>query len=1698
MTARIWQGWLLSVRVGVYLPIIPIGLYGLATPAIAQSTFTTSCYGNVTVWFPPCGSTIWENLGETASITFPTAVPLDGTMFSGPAILTVNIEGFSQTLTLPGTWRFSYGPSAFSYIDFNTLHIFPPSNGVTTVVLEETPPDNSAYFTLGGGGDPTGAEIAYFVLTGTYAALAAPYSPGEVANGVGVVFTQLTSSEPSLQVTTTSLPNATGGQPYSSTLAATGGSGTGYVWSILSGSPPVGFSLSPGGVLGSAGIPAATPQTYTFAVQVTDSAGNTATQALTLVVQPSGLQITTTKLPNATSGQSYGASLTASGGTGSGYVWSVTSGALPAGFALSSGGTITSSGTPTAAVQSYVFTVQVTDSAGDSATQTLTLVVGATSSPTPTPIPTPTPTPTPTPSPSSTTEPDDPYPISLGDPSSQPGSCSCGDPINLSTGNLFEKVTDYETAGPNKLAFTRYYNSLIGKSTFAVSLGNNWRSTFDRYLNVLSTLSVTAERQDGQVLSFSTDSSGALAAAGPFDYKLTQSGTNWVLTDPDDTTETYIIPASGGEALLTSIRWRNGYTQTLRYNPSNQLTSVTDSYNRTLTFVYQGALLQSLTTPDGIVVAYVYDAGSVPTELDRLVKVQYPTVPVFYSYIYGDSTFPYALTGIVDEDHNRYATWTYDSSGRALTSQHGTGADLTTIAYDDTTGNRTVTNSLGQQTTYKFIVSQGAPKILEIDRLATATTAAATETFTYDANGYVGSITNWNGNKTTYVNDVHGQPTTIDEAVGTPQARTTTISYLSNYHLPMQIVTPGLTTNLSYDGSGDLLTKTQVDTTSSSAPSATDGQIRTWTYTWSNFLLASVLGPRTDVSQLTQFTYDGSGTLTAATNAFGQVTKITQHLPGGLPQTVVDLNGVTTTLTYDGRLRLLTRTTATAAGPLTTQYTYDPAGNLLSVTLPDGSAVTNSYDAAHRLIGTADLFKNGVAYTLDAAGDRTGIAISNSGGTIKRQHSATFDALGRLLRDTGGVGQTTGFGYDADGNAVTVTDPLQRLTQRAFDALNRLTQITDPAQGVTEINYDPHNRPISVEDPNGNVTTYTYDGFGDVIQEVSPARGTTIYHYDLAGNLAQKTDARGTLTNYTYDALNRVTAAAYPGDAIENVSYIYDQAAGGFGIGRLTSVSDAVGTLSQTYDERGNVLTESRAHGSGASAVTLLTKYAYDDASRIISITYPSGTAVAYARDGMGRIASITAQPRGAAQPTQVLSKISYEPFGPPSALTYGNGVTESRNFDLDYRLTALSGAGNQQVQSLSYGYNAANDVLSITDGVAPGNSQTFGYDALDRLTSATGGYGSLAYTYDANGNRLTETPAAPVTLDGLGSITGFAYNQAGRLASTTAGTQQLTQYTYDAFGQRFAKVGNVTGTTLFQYDEGGRLLEETNSQGSAEADYIYLDGHPVAEFSAGKLYFLHDDRLGTPQTATDPSQATVWVGNYQPFGALNTATSQTALLGQDLRFPGQENDLETGLYHNGFRDYVPGLGRYGQSDPIGLMGGINAYRYASSNPLKWTDERGLSDGWSELQPVTIGCTASGINPPLSSSQPSQPISVSFGFGGNINWGPFTFESDSGVAFDSSGNICLYGNVCTDAGHGAGLGGFLGLVGQVSTGALNTGSQTSQGYYYYGGTGVAGEGQLIQGADGAMSYGRGLFGVGAGAGAGRIQCTTQYLCLGGQ
>ena len=154
-----------------------------------------------------------------------------------------------------------------------------------------------------------------------------------------------------------------------------------------------------------------------------------------------------------------------------------------------------------------------------------------------------------------------------------------------------------------------------------------------------------------------------------------------------------------------------------------------------------------------------------------------------------------------------------------------------------------------------------------------------------------------------------------------------------------------------------------------------------------------------------------------------------------------------------------------------------------------------------------------------------------------------------------------------------------------------------------------------------------------------------------------------------------------------------------------------------------------------------------------------------------------------------------------------------------------------------------------------------------------------------------------------------------------------------------------ATTTTHYHYGQAGELLGESDGAGVVTREYVWLGGLPVAQVdgATGEVFFIHADHLGSPQAVTDALGQLAWEDVYQPFGTATNTGAATAV-SMDLRFPGQRTEAETGYAYNYFRDYDPTLGRYLQSDPIGLRGGLNTYAYVGGNPVGAIDPYGL---WS-------------------------------------------------------------------------------------------------------------------------------------------------------
>jgi RHS repeat-associated protein len=1132
-----------------------------------------------------------------------------------------------------------------------------------------------------------------------------------------------------------------------------------------------------------------------------------------------------------------------------------------------------------------------------------------------------------------------------------------GNPIEISSGQKRQRESDYQSPAPGGLSFVRYYNSGGFFSLTARDLKNSdvWRHNYSAQIVERpgnAYVMATAVRPSGVTRDFNLSGVEMNNVDGAA-YRLQRladgagSTTGWVLTTDENDVEAY-----DAQGRLVSITTRTGFVTSLAYDAEADLSTVTDTFGRSLVFTYDTAgNMSTMTDPSGRVYQYGYDASG------RLSTVTYPDTHT-RTYLYEDAVWRFGLTGIVDERGMRYATYAYDSQGRAISTEHAGSDNRFTVlgrTKYPTEVQVTASDAFNTGLTYRFAIINGTFKTT-----TEGNSVLGSETRTYDTNGNPATLTDRRGTVTSYVYDpVRNLETSRTEAYGTSLARTITTTWDPVYRLPATITQPsGLAgvnrvTTFTRDSAGNVLAKNMTAGSNS----------REWSYTYNaRGQVVTIDGPRTDVTDVTTIAYYADddpctgcrGQVHTATNGASQVTTFGAYDLDGRPAQITDSNGVATTLTYKPRGWLESRTTAGE----TTIYDYDPVGNLIKVTLPDSSWVQYVYDDASRMIGVDDSSGNAIDYTLDAMGNRVLENVYDPAGELKRTLQRLYDQNNRLRNDIGAASQTTTYDYDSNNNLKKITDPLNGITTNTYDALNRLTNITDATNGNTVFTYDANDHLKTVKDPKlSAATTYNYDGLGNLASQISPDTGTTTFTYDAAGNIATLTDARGAVTTYTYDVLNRVTAASVTDGA---VAYEYDNTVTGgpYAMGRLTKVTDPSGATAYVYDALGRVTSKAQTVTASPANRTFAVAYAYAD-GRQTGITYPSGHVIVYGFDSGGHIASI------AIDGTSVLTTVRYFPFGGASRWTWGNGEPYTRTFDLDGRVKSITmgpAAGSYPDLSELFTYDSLNRLISANLG--PGQTQSFTYDANGNRTNATVNAASTTYTYPSTSHRLTSLSGATARsfgYDNAGNVTssaGITYTYDGRGRMKQAGT---TSYAVNGLGQRVKK--NNGTDTFFAYDEAGHLIGEYDATGVPIEETVWLGDLPVAvvkpNATSFDVFYVWPDHLGTPRLITDAANQSRWEWpNADPFGN-NLPNENPAGLGvftYNLRFPGQYYDQESGTYYNYFRDYDPSIGRYIESDPIGLRGGLNTYVYVRS-PLTDIDPLGqMGDRGGDEAPDTKPC----------------------------------------------------------------------------------------------------------------------------------------------
>jgi RHS repeat-associated protein len=1036
-------------------------------------------------------------------------------------------------------------------------------------------------------------------------------------------------------------------------------------------------------------------------------------------------------------------------------------------------------------------------------------------------------------------------PGNSGAPPSNPTSCS-----------------NYGTCSNNKgappthgISFKMNYNSYNADGSRAqidTGMGYGWTQTYNDFL---FTQVGNMFRYDGsgKVTKFTRGAGGKYSGdTGYFQTLVKNPGGTYTITDKYGTAYNYAsIPNTpflvGGPVYrLTSIVDRNRDSNILAYTSGN-LTSVSDTYGRKLTFTYNPSnKLTGVTDPLGRTTTYTYD----PTGRQLTKSIDPEGKTNEYNY-----NFMYQITQQVDRDgrmtRNLYAgekpTLMMDSSFHKW------------FGLNNSSGWSMNTNQLSKSQLRRYVPSattksdgNGNLWNYSYDSNGYITQAVApdgaTTTYAYDPQTlYLAAMTDPNGNPTTYQYDSMGNRIKMTDALGD----VTTYTYETNFNQVTSMTDPkGRVTMYQYDTHGNRIG--QIDPL---------GQTNSWTYDTHG----NVVTETDKLGNVTTYQYDSQGNRTNVTDAIGNVTSFTYDSVGNLVA-YTDANAHTSQYQYDGLNRLLQDTDP--VGNIT-QYSYDSEGNLTNMVDRNGNTTSYQYDLRQRRVGTTDALGQTTTTTYD--GNNNVISMTDADGNTTIYQ---YDVQNRVIQVTDADSDTTSLGYDAAGNVFSATDANGHVTTYTYDALNRVVTKTDADGELTQYQYDmgggcpacgatPGSNLVTKQtDANGNVayynydelnrqvmmirkvgstndvinpgvdavTTFTYDAMNNVLSATEPDGNTTLYRYDslnrqtnmvnAAGdstttlydgvnNLITAISPNGNITTFSYDAMDRetnrvdhvgpITASAY--DAEGNLltltdgngnttTYTYDA------LYRRTKTVDALGNVAKYfYDPVGNLLTNIDRDGN-------VTTYAYDPVYRQINTVDALGNVTQYQYDAVGnRIDVIDAGGN--------VTQYQYDPVNRPIQETYADFTTRTYSYDAVGNRTNRT---DQIGQITTYTYDPLYHMIQRT--YPSGTNDTFGYDLSGRMITGTRGGWTITYAYDG-ANRLTNTTQNGRTIT-------YGYDIPGRTLTNTYPSGRMTIQRMD-FRMRKIEIDDSSSPPIVQYtyDAGNRVLGRAYRNGTTSG-YTY------------------------------------------------------------------------------------------------------------------------------------------------------------------------------------------------------------------------------------------------------------------------------------
>jgi RHS repeat-associated protein len=841
------------------------------------------------------------------------------------------------------------------------------------------------------------------------------------------------------------------------------------------------------------------------------------------------------------------------------------------------------------------------------------------------------------------------------------------------------------------------------------------------------------------------------------------------------------------------------------------------------------------------------------------------------------------------------------------------------------------------------------------------------------------------------------------------------------------IDTDGSSEHHAYDAHGNLLTHTRADGSQvhfeydrqHRLTGIRDGEGGIWRREYNaQGHLVEETDPR---GNKTQYAYDKVGRPVEVVDAKGGVTKLA-YTPNGQLAAYTDCSGHSSGWEYDDRKRLIK--SIDAAGNIT-RYRYTPLsaetlaqahsegsdrgnhpGQLETIVHPDGSQEQLQHDAEGRLLAhtnalarttsyrytttgliasRTDALGNTLRYGWDALGRLS--ALENENGSIYRFR---YDPVGRLLQEQGFDGKSTDYRYDAASGVLTETVEAGVTTRLDFDAMGRLVQRRAAAAGQPE-----------------QSETFAYTANGQ-LAEAQNEHAKLQWFYDPAGNLVREhqhyqgpfhADKRTAVWRHYHDELNQRIGTIRPdGHRIEWLTYGAGHVHGLLLDGQelVSFERDALyqetgrtqaNGLQQTmkYDRAGRLIEQQvgvSAHASQKDRyfypdtyrpdaqvgmqTAILRRYRYDRAGQLTSVDDGRRGHIAYRYDPVGRLL--------AANSALAQETFAFDPAGNIQAPDTAQHEPITRRAPLPKLLNNLL----KKYAGVSYRYDERGNVVQRTQD---GTRSEYEWDAFNRMTHAKTWHGLTTFAYDPLGRRIAKHSQV---------MEGTAFRETKRIMYGWDGDTlafESSVHRGDAAGERMVHY-------VYERDSFVPLVQATRNRAPLLApttDVIALiadnDGkydyaldplwtgtleQEVEPLGKEEIAFYQCDHLGTPQEITDYEGKMAWSAQYKAWGHAKIAISAAAYkagIHNPIRFQGQHFDDETGLHYNRHRYYDPDAGRYITSDPIGLLGGINSYQYAS-NPTGWIDPLGLRSKKQEAAcPVCSGIRCRGKSNPARGAE---------------------------------------------------------------------------------------------------------------------------------